>query len=78
MRDFKGLKHDFSEWAHDGDHAFTFRDIWPQLKAEFKRCEQWAPYVKKGCWPDCDMLPLGIVMAADADGGHPSGFTKTE
>ena len=61
-------------WRMTGD----FWDSWPQLKAEFKRCEQWAPYVKKGCWPDCDMLPLGIVMAADADGGHPSGFTKTE
>lgn len=61
-------------WRMTGD----FWDSWPQLKAEFKRCEQWAPYVKKGCWPDCDMLPLGIVMAGAMDGGHPSGFTKTE
>ena len=27
----------------------------------FERCEKWAPHVRVGCWPDCDMLPLGKI-----------------
>lgn len=25
----------------------------------FRRCELWQNHVSEGCWPDCDMLPLG-------------------
>lgn len=25
----------------------------------FHRCELWQNHVSEGCWPDCDMLPLG-------------------
>ena len=25
----------------------------------FWRCELWQDHVKEGCFPDCDMLPLG-------------------
>ena len=42
-------------WRLTGD----FWDSWDKLKAMFERAEKWYPYVKKGCWPDCDMLPLG-------------------
>ena len=27
----------------------------------FERCEMWQDYVSPGCWPDCDMLPLGYI-----------------
>jgi hypothetical protein len=44
-------------WRLTGD----LWDNWPSLKAMFDRCRTWAPHVKEGCWPDCDMLPLGKV-----------------
>ncbi len=34
-------------------------DQWHLLKEMFWRCEQWKDHVKEGCFPDCDMLPLG-------------------
>ncbi len=36
-----------------------FWDTWPLLRAMFERCEVWQKHVGPGCWPDCDMLPLG-------------------
>lgn len=36
-----------------------FWDHWDLLKDMFKRCELWQNHVSEGCWPDCDMLPLG-------------------
>lgn len=40
-----------------------FWDNWGFLKDMFKRCELWQAHVKPGCWPDCDMLPLGHIGA---------------
>ena len=42
-----------------------FWDTWPQLKDMFRRCEQWYAFAKDGCWPDCDMLPLGRLCVSD-------------
>lgn len=36
-----------------------FWDKWPDLLNMFDRCEKWQDHVSPGCWPDCDMLPLG-------------------
>ena len=36
-----------------------FWDKWDLLKDMFHRCELWQNHVAKGCYPDCDMLPLG-------------------
>lgn len=44
-------------WRMTGD----FWDNWPQLYAMFERCHTWSPFVKEGCWPDCDMLPVGHI-----------------
>ena len=44
-------------WRVTGD----FWDNWEQLKDMFDRCEKWAAFVQKGCYPDCDMLPLGWI-----------------
>jgi hypothetical protein len=44
-------------WRMTGD----FWDNWTQLNHMFERCDAWSPYVKEGCWPDCDMLPLGHI-----------------
>ncbi|MDE7341979.1 MAG: glycoside hydrolase family 27 protein [Lachnospiraceae bacterium] len=36
-----------------------FWDDWSLLKAMFARCELWQDHVRDGCFPDCDMLPVG-------------------
>lgn len=38
-----------------------FWDDWKLLKNMFYRCELWQKHVSEGCYPDCDMLPLGQV-----------------
>lgn len=38
-----------------------FWDNWELLKNMFWRCELWQDHVRKGCFPDCDMLPIGKV-----------------
>lgn len=42
-------------WRLTGD----FWDDWRQLRKMFDYCEKWQYCVKGGCYPDCDMLPLG-------------------
>ena len=36
-------------------------DQWPLLRNMFDRCELWQNHVRTGCYPDCDMLPLGTL-----------------
>ncbi|MCD8398769.1 MAG: glycoside hydrolase family 27 protein [Lachnospiraceae bacterium] len=38
-----------------------FWDDWALLLNMFARCELWQNHVKPGCFPDCDMLPLGTL-----------------
>lgn len=38
-----------------------FWDQWPLLMEQFGRLERWNPYRIPGCWPDADMLPLGVL-----------------
>lgn len=38
-----------------------FWDNWDLLKDMFHRCELWQNHVSQGCYPDCDMLPLGYL-----------------
>ena len=53
-------------WVY-GKYANMWRmtdDFWDKyelLKPMFRRCEMWQDHVKKGCFPDCDMLPLGHI-----------------
>lgn len=54
-----------------------FWDDWKFLKAMFVRCELWQDHVRKGCYPDCDMLPLGKVGYGFGK-ERPTGFTKDE
>ncbi len=52
---------------HYGKYANMWRitddfwDDWGSLLHMFDRCEKWQDHVRPGCWPDCDMLPLGVV-----------------
>lgn len=54
-----------------------FWDRWEHLKNMFWRCEMWQDHVREGCWPDCDMLPLGKLGKGH---GHEwtCNFTKDE
>ncbi len=54
-----------------------FWDSWPLLVNMFTRCEVWQRHVGPGCWPDCDMLPLGRIGMGHR---HPRGtaFTRPE
>lgn len=54
-----------------------FWDNWELLKAMFGRCELWQEHVKKGCFPDCDMLPLGYVGKGFGE-ERITNFTKAE
>lgn len=54
-----------------------FWDSWPLLLNMFERCETWQNHVSKGCYPDCDMLPLGIIGKGFGDERH-TNFTREE
>lgn len=36
-------------------------DKWSLVRNMFDRCELWQNHVSTGCYPDCDMLPLGTL-----------------
>ncbi len=52
-----------------------FWDHWPALYHMFDRTERWAPFVRQGNWPDCDMLPLGHIGIRAVDGGGGDNWT---
>lgn len=49
------------KWANMWRITDDFWDEWRLLKAMFERCEVWQTHVEEGCYPDCDMLPLGTL-----------------
>ena len=49
-----------------------FWDSWPLLLNMFQRCEEWQDHVSEGCYPDCDMLPLGKI----GKGFHNERYTR--
>lgn len=64
-------------WRMSGD----FWDNSDALTKMFGLCYQWYPYVRAGCWPDCDMLPLGRLQMNDPNPeyrGRATRFTKNE
>lgn len=52
---------EYGKYANMWRITDDFWDDWKLLKAMFRRCELWQDHVRKGCFPDCDMLPLGYV-----------------
>ena len=64
-----------------------FWDQWELLLAMFERCEVWERQVSPGCWPDCDMLPIGSIRlhlrnwrgdSGEERGEYWTQFTKEE
>lgn len=54
-----------------------FWDKWELLLNMFERCELWQKHVSKGCFPDCDMLPLGYLGKGFGREWY-TNFTKEE
>lgn len=54
-----------------------FWDNWDLLKDMFRRCELWENQVSRGCYPDCDMLPLGWLGKGFGEERR-TNFTKEE
>lgn len=58
---------------HAAAHAQMWRisddfwDDWALLDAQFTRLENWNPTMRKGAWPDADMLPLGRLAMGERD-----------
>lgn len=55
-----------------------FWDDWNLLKGMFARCEIWQDHVAPGCYPDCDMLPLGKLGGGFGKGEWDTRFTRDE
>ncbi|HCI24353.1 MAG TPA: alpha-galactosidase [Lachnospiraceae bacterium] len=53
-------------------------DDWKLLKNMFWRCEMWQDHVRQGCFPDCDMLPVGTLGGGFGNGEWQTRFTKDE
>lgn len=53
-----------------------FWDIWDYLEDMFARCEKWAPFVRKGNWIDCDMLPMGHLAVRSEEVGQAERMTR--
>lgn len=51
----------YAKYANMWRITDDFWDNWDTLLYMFDRCEKWQDHVTQGCWPDCDMLPLGRI-----------------
>ncbi len=66
-----------SKYANMWRITDDFWDRWDLLKNMFERCEVWQRHVAPGCWPDCDMLPLGRI-GMGWQRGRQTNFTRDE
>jgi len=70
---------------HVQQHANMWRmvddvwDTWPHITHLINVAQPWAPHIKPGTWPDCDMIPLGrISIRGERGGDRSSRLTKNE
>ena len=66
------LKTNANMWRMSGD----FWDRSDALDNMFRLCELWYPHVSPGCWPDCDMLPLGVLQLNEKDPAYRARKTR--
>ena len=66
------LKANAEMWRMSGD----FWDRSAALDETFRLCEAWWPHVGNGCWPDCDMLPLGVLQLTEKDPAYRARRTR--
>ncbi len=63
-------------WRMTGD----FWDEWNKLYKMFDYCKTWENE-PEGCWPDCDMLPMGTLAkngSCHGEANRKTNFTKSE
>lgn len=53
-----------------------FWDCWENIMEMFDRCNNWVPYVSEGCFPDCDMLPIGHISIRGCEHGLSDRWTR--
>jgi alpha-galactosidase len=53
-----------------------FWDEWGAIMEMFTRCNNWSPYVSEGCFPDCDMLPIGHLSIIGCEHGFGERQTR--
>ena len=53
-----------------------FWDEWGAIMEMFGRCNDWSAYVSPGCYPDCDMLPLGHISIRGCEHGCTERWTR--
>lgn len=68
----------YCEYANMWRITDDFWDNWELLKNMFWRCEMWQDHVRQGCFPDCDMLPLGMLGGGFGHGEWQCRFTREE
>lgn len=68
---------EYSKYANMWRITDDFWDDWNLLKAMFERCEKWQDHVDAGCFPDCDMLPVG-KLGKGFDALRNTNFTLEE
>ena len=73
LRDAAHLSLCADMWRLTGD----FWDEWDKLRAMFDVTEKWFPWTSRG-WPDCDMLPVGMLCVNNPSEVHRSRFTPDE
>lgn len=71
--------------VHAGAHANMWREVndvwdtWKDIALLLKVAPTWYPYIKKGNWPDCDMIPLGrIAIRGERGKDRMTRLTKDE
>ena len=74
----KTVEEQYCRYANMWRITDDFWDNWELLKNMFWRCELWQDHVKEGCFPDCDMLPLGKVGKGFETGERDCLFTREE
>ncbi len=68
----------YSKYANMWRITDDLWDEWDLLKNMFRRCELWQDHVKTGCFPDCDMLPLGKLGGGFGNGEWDCRLTEEE
>ena len=77
LQDGSFLQKNANMWRLTDD----FWDEWELLYDMIDRCNYWSPFIRKGNWPDCDMLPLGHIGIRSGERGKADRmtcFTKPE
>ncbi len=55
------MAEDYARYANMWRITDDMWDKWEHVRNMFRRCHLWQGHTAPGCYPDCDMLPLGVI-----------------